>query len=198
MRRRKLGFNSWVKKVPWRRKWQSALVFVLGNPMDRGTWQAPVHGVTESGTTEQLSTHRDFSSGAVVENLLCNAGEMGSIPQGAKIRHDAEQLISRSATVEPVPCNRRFLWAATRTQCSQINKRLRFCSWVPSRVPSVQFSSVHFSHSVVSDSLRPHGLQHARPPCPSTAPGVFPNSCPLSWWCYPTISSSVVPFSSCP
>ena len=58
------------------------------------------------------------------------------------------------------------------------------------------FSSVQFSHSVVSDSLRPHGLQHARPPCPSPAPRVYPNSCPLSWWCHPTISSSVVPFSS--
>ena len=54
-----------------------------------------------------------------------------------------------------------------------------------------------FSHSVMSDSLRPHGLQHARLPCPSPAPGVCSNSCPLSWWCYPTISSSVAPFSSC-
>ena len=57
-------------------------------------------------------------------------------------------------------------------------------------------SSVHFSCSVVSDSLWPHGLQHARPPCPSPTPGVYSNSCPLSWWCHPTISSSVVPFSS--
>ena len=52
------------------------------------------------------------------------------------------------------------------------------------------------SCSVVSDSLRPHGLQHARPPCPSPTPGVYSRSCPLSWWCHPTISSSVVPFSS--
>jgi len=50
----------------------------------------------------------------------------------------------------------------------------------------------------VSDSLQPHELQHARPPCPSPTPGAYPNSCPLSWWCHPTISSSVVPFSSCP
>ena len=59
------------------------------------------------------------------------------------------------------------------------------------------FSSVWFSHSVMSDSLWPHGLQHARPPCPSPTPGVYSNSCPLSWWCNPTISSSVVPSSSC-
>ena len=55
--------------------------------------------------------------------------------------------------------------------------------------------SVQFSHSVVSDSLRPHGLQHTRPPCPSLTPRVYSNSCPLSPWCHPTISSSVIPFS---
>ena len=57
-------------------------------------------------------------------------------------------------------------------------------------------SSVQFSHSDVADSLQPHGLQHARPPCPSPTPGVYSNSCPLSWWCHPTISSYVIPFSS--
>ena len=57
-------------------------------------------------------------------------------------------------------------------------------------------SSVQFSHSVMSDSLRCHGLQQTRPPCPSPTPRVYPNSCPLSWWCHPTISSSVIPFSS--
>ena len=57
-------------------------------------------------------------------------------------------------------------------------------------------SSVQFSCSVVSDSLRPHGLQHTRPPCPSPIPRAYSNSCPSSRWCHPTISSSVVPFSS--
>ena len=60
-----------------------------------------------------------------------------------------------------------------------------------------QNHSVHFNHSVVSNSLQPHGLQHTRLPCPSPTPRVYPNSCPLSRWCHPTISSSVVPFSSC-
>ena len=55
-----------------------------------------------------------------------------------------------------------------------------------------------FSFSVMSDSLWPHGLQHAGPPCPSPAPGVYPNSCPLSQWCHLAISSSAVPFSSYP
>ena len=57
--------------------------------------------------------------------------------------------------------------------------------------------SVQFSHSVMSDSLRRHGLQHARLPCPSPTPGAYSNSCPLCRWCHPTISPSVVPFSSC-
>ena len=57
-------------------------------------------------------------------------------------------------------------------------------------------SSVQFSRSVVSDSLWPHESQHARPPCPSLTPGVYSNSCPSSRWCHPSISSSVIPFSS--
>ena len=66
-------------------------------------------------------------------------------------------------------------------------------------VPSIKgFSSVQFSCSVMSDSLQPHELQHARPPCPSPASGVHSDSCPSSRWCHPTISSSVIPFFSCP
>ena len=60
------------------------------------------------------------------------------------------------------------------------------------------FSSVKFSCSVMSDSFRPHELQHARPPCPSPTPGVHSDSHPSSRWCHPVISSSVIPFSSCP
>ena len=69
-----------------------------------------------------------------------------------------------------------------------INKKLR----------ANVISSVQFSHSVMSNSLRPHGPQHAMPPCPSPTPRVYPNSCPLSQWCHPTVSSSVVPAFSCP
>jgi len=62
----------------------------------------------------------------------------------------------------------------------------------------VQFSSVQSSRSLMSDSLWLHELQHSRPPCPSPTPGVYSNSCPSSQWCHPAISSSAVPFSSCP
>ena len=77
---------------------------------------------------------------------------------------------------------------------------VRFCVHplkVKSLFPPV-FSSVQFSHSVMSDSLRPHGLQHTRLPCPSPTPGTYSKSCPLHRWCHPTISSSVVPSPSAP
>jgi len=64
--------------------------------------------------------------------------------------------------------------------------------------PKLQFNSVQFSHSVVSDSLRLHESQHTRPPCPSPTPGVHSDSRPSSEWCHPAFLSSVVPFSSCP
>ena len=65
-------------------------------------------------------------------------------------------------------------------------------------VALIMNSSVQFSHSVMSDSLRPHELQHTRPPCPSSSPGVYSNSCPSSWWCHSAVSSSAIPFSPCP
>ena len=72
------------------------------------------------------------------------------------------------------------------------------CSSEKKKVPHLQFSSVQFSRSVVSNSLWLHELQHTRPPCPSPNPRVHPNSCALSRWCHAAISSSVIPFSSNP
>ena len=80
-----------------------------------------------------------------------------------------------------------FIYKITVNIILKIWIRLYF-SWV---------SSVQFSCSVMSNPLQPHEPQHARPPCPSPTPGVHPNPCPLSWWCHPTISSFIVPFS-CP
>ena len=70
-------------------------------------------------------------------------------------------------------------------------------SYIPLCLDTKSNHSVQFSCSVMSESLQPHGLQHARPPCPSPTPRVYSNSCPLSWWCHPTVSSFVIPFSSC-
>ena len=80
----------------------------------------------------------------------------------------------------------------------QIKKKYINCELIDSYLTLFQFSSVHFSRSVVSNSLRPHESQHTRPPYPSPTPGVHSDSCPSSRWHHPTISSSVVPFSSCP
>ena len=74
---------------------------------------------------------------------------------------------------------------------------IHLCPFVPPPI-IMSSSSVQFSHSVVSNSLWPHEPQHARPPCSSPTARVYPNPCPLSQWCHPTILSSVVPFSSCP
>ena len=93
-----------------------------------------------------------------------------------------------------------------------VNLMLKIWNWKNSRlmkiflfeflkvylIIKISFSSVQFSRSVVSDSLRPHESQHTRRPCPSQTPGVHSNSCPSSRWCHPAISCSVVPFSSCP
>ena len=99
-------------------------------------------------------------------------------------KNNKESLTSGEAEISKDPSLKNLCFYVQLTnllwQCSQI------------------FSSVQFSRSVVSDSLRPHELQHARPLCPSPSPGVYSDSCPSSRWCHPAISSSVVPFSSCP
>ena len=94
------------------------------------------------------------------------------------------------------------MFIATQFTIARIWKQLRCTStrWMDKEavVYNRIFSSVQFSCSVVSDSLWPHESQHARPLCPSPSPRVHSNSCPSSQWCHPAISSSVVPFSSCP
>ena len=77
-------------------------------------------------------------------------------------------------------------------------KRYRWKKQCPDMDVDVDICSVQFSRSVMSDFLRPHESQHARPPCPSPTPGVYPKPCPSSRWGHPTILSSVIPFSSCP
>ena len=89
-------------------------------------------------------------------------------------------------------------WPRNRTWVSCTAGRF-FTNWAKREASTElpQWYSVQFSRSVMSSSLRPHESQHTRPPSPSPTPGVYPNSCPLSQWCHPTISSSVVIFSSC-
>ena len=96
-----------------------------------------------------------------------------------------------SATL-PLP---KLIWIGSTGQISHYRKQIREISLFIWKIQC--FSSVQFSCSVMSDSWRPHGLQHARFPCPSPTPRACSNSCPSSQWCHPTISSSVIPFSFC-
>ena len=104
--------------------------------------------------------------------------------------------ISQARTLEwvAISFSRGPSWPRDQTRVSCIAGR--FFTTEPLRKPTTD-GSVHFSRSVTFDSSQAHGPQHARPPCPSPTPGVHTNSSPLSQWCHPTISSSVVPFSSC-
>ena len=92
-----------------------------------------------------------------------------------------------------------FQWVISLHQVAKVldlQQQHQSFQWIP-RVNFLSVSSVQFSHSVTSNSRQPHGLQHTRPTCPSPIPGVYSNPCPLTQWCHPAISSSVVPFSSC-
>ena len=104
-------------------------------------------------------------------------------------------VITRENKMEKWEIRRSVKHVSKPTSCRQGSRKQAVHTFSESWT---SFSSVQFSCSVVSDSLRPHELEHTRPPCPSPTPGVYLNSCPSSRWCHPAISSSVVPFSSCP
>ena len=93
------------------------------------------------------------------------------------------------------PSKKLYVYMQSNSRLGSLQSQLRW-SESPRVFLKAPYLIHQFSHSVVSDSLRPHGLQHTRPPCPSPTLGVYSNLCPLSQWCHPTISSSVVPFSS--
>ena len=132
-----------------------------------------------------------FLVGQIVKKSACNKGDPGLIP-GWENPLEEKMATHSSILAWRIPMDRGARWAtvyrATKSQ-----------TWLTHNTHTyiVQFSSVQFNCSVVSYYLWPHGLQHARPPCPSPTARVYSNSSPLSRWCHPTISSSVVPFFSC-
>ena len=143
----------------------------LENARDRGAWWAAVYGVAQSRTRLKW-----LSSSSSSSNMMCVCRmwwESGTCKAKWKITKMRIKNIYNVIII-----------------LSEIN--LKTGRWL------TQFSSVQFSRSVMSDSLWPHESQHARPPCPSPTPGVYSDSRPLGQWCHPAISSSVIPFSSCP
>ena len=118
---------------------------------------------------------------------------MGEFNSDDHYIYDCGQCLQRSGVVA-IKVNK----SLKSSTWMQPQKWQRDCCLFPRKTIQYQLSSVQSSRSVMSDSLQPHEPQHTRPPCPSQTPGVYPNPCPSSHWCHPAISSSVVPFSSCP
>ena len=153
-----------------------------------------------------------FPSGSVVKNPPANARDAGLISGSGRSPRGGNSNPHQYSYLQN-PMERRAWWARSMGSESDTTEQLsthtgnynqylvKTYKEKESEVVHLKLTqyckSVQFSRSVVSDSLWPQGLQHDRPPCPSPSPRVYPNSCPLSRWCHPTISSSVVPFSSC-
>ena len=134
----------------------------------------------------------------MVKNLLANAGEardMTSIPGSGRSLGEGNGNPLQYSCLE-YPMDRGGWWAIVHGVAKVSDTTEHSC--IHFHDPTTQkFSSVQFSISVVSDSLQPQRLQHTRLPCPSPTPRACSNSCPLSRWCHPTISSSLISFSSC-
>ena len=175
--------------------------------MDNETWHAAASGVTESDMTEQLNwteLNNKPQLGAsqvvlLVRNLPANSGDIrdeGLIPGSGRSSGGGHSYPLQYYYLENSMDRRAWWVTAHRIAKSWVTERLssrRSWEMEVHRVTTLLL----FSCSVMSYSLRPYGLQHTRLPCPSPSPRVCSNSCPLSRWCHPIISSSVVPFSPC-
>ena len=146
-----------------------------------------------------------FSGGSGGKESACKVGDLAWIPGSGRSPGEGTSNPLQNSCLENAMGRGAWQtmggrvghdWATTWCDVWQsVQKRTKDC--LNKHIRSEFPISVQFSLSVMSYSLRPHGLQHTRPPCSSPTPRVHPNPCPLSRWCYPTISSSVVPFSSC-
>ena len=177
-------------------------VWLFVTLMDYRPPGASVHGILQARILERVAmpSSGDLPHPGIkprVSCVSCVDWESGSLPLAppgkSRVLHKSRGPNSsaaghwRDALASPV-C-RESVWVSHTYSGSVCDK--------DQGSNSLALFFLQFSHSVVSDSLPPHGLQHTRLPCPSPTPGACSNSCPLSQWCHPTISSSVVPFSSC-
>ena len=159
--------------------------------MNRGAWWAIVHGVAKSWVRHDFSSkQQDIDYHELFSTLMLHVYPTVYFFFSRFVRTCGSE--SFSYLVSKLIRNAQnigFCLTGIYVACGFTSARKTWRG---------NFSSVQFSCSVTSDSLRPHDSQHARPPCPSPSPGVHSNSCSSSQWCPPAISSSVVPFSSCP
>ena len=180
--------ETWV----WSLGWEDALgegmatsssILAWRTPMDRGAWWAIVHRVAKVG-------HDWGTKHSTVGELW--RGDMRIIwdDKWKHLAHGEQPMNISALNFEGEESKIQILLNVSQGQHASDLGLMFFLYHI--------VSSVQFSPSVVSDSLRPHEPQHTRPPCPSPTPRVHPNPSPSSQWCHPTISSFVVPFSSCP
>ena len=169
-RHKRYGFNTWVGKIFWMKKWQPTPAFLPGKShgqrslVGNNPWVCKIR----HGWVTWVCTHAFM--------LKYSSGRFILLYFFLFIRHKfLESLFEIN------------LYQTTNLVCPLVSR----C--IPST--NLQFRSVQSLR--MSDVLWSNGLQHTRPPCPSPTPGVYSDSCPLSWWCHPDISSSVIPYSSC-
>ena len=155
----------------------------LPDPTDGSPPGSPVPGILQARTLEWVAISFSSAWKWKVKVTLLSRVQLLVTPWAAAHQAPTPMGFSRQEYWSGVP-----LPSLSTALCFQWKKLGQ----------KISIYSVQFSGSVVSDSLWPHGLQHTRPPCPSPTPRAYPNPCPLSWWWHLAISSSVVPFSSCP
>ena len=176
------------------------------NPMDWGAWWAAVHGVAKSQTplsdfTFTFHFHALEKEMATHSSVLAWRISGTEEPSGLlsmeshRVGHGWSNLAAAAATISVISWLQLTSQKVKSEAGFTVDDSLYLKQMKP-KVPAHSVQLVQFSCSVMSHSLRSHGLQHARPSCPSPTPRAYSNSSPSRWWCYPTISSSVVPFSS--
>ena len=163
----------------------------LCDPMNRSTPGLPVHHqrILKAAREKQQVTYKG--------NPTCLTADLSA--ETLQVRREWQDIfkVLKGENLQPrllYPAKISFKTDGEIKSFSDKQKLREFST----TTPALQQMFSRFSRSVMSDSLRTHELQHTRPPCPSPTPRVHPNSCASSWWCHPAISSSVVPFSSCP
>ena len=217
-------FNPWVGKMPWRRAQQPSPVLLPGEPMDRGAWWAIVHRFAQSRTRlKRLSTHAFMIEISIMEMVKplwkciysgtptkhSGTGKSQCSPKPFWALAPGSSGCVVSLAVSSALLGWWMSWPLPPGEtCPEGNNHCKHTALPAVCVTSTltdpnlggagRKQSYSCSVTQLCLTLQPHGLQHTRLLCPSPSSRVCSDSCPLSWWCHLTISSSVNPFSSCP